>query len=151
MGHIDPQQNGLIHNASTADLGRVPQAHHSYSDSASHAPAIKHEPYTGPDFGAVDTSYGGAGGAPHPAPYTGPDFGHGAGKPASTPYTPSDVSSTKYEPSHANMPQEMGTMYSNTMPPPSPNAQQAGFGVQHAPSVLQAGRRPGQSGPVRDI
>lgn len=158
MGHVDShQQNGLIHNASTADLGHVPPSHQrGYSEVGNHynnnnnIPAIKHEPYTGPDFGSVDTSYGGAGGAAHhEAPYTGPDFGQGGagGNPAPyVPYAPSDVSSTRYEPSHGNMPpppQAMGTTpYSTAIPPPSPNAQQTGFGGQHAPpGVLQAGRR----------
>ena len=146
MGHMDTQQhNGLVHNASTAELGHVPPSHQrGYSEVGNHgppAPVIKHEPYTGPDFGAMDTSYGGAGA--HQPSYTGPDFGHGAEKPAFTPYAPSDVSSTRYEPSHANLPQGMGSTYGNTMPPPSPNAQQTGFGAQqHAPpSVLQVGRR----------
>lgn len=156
MGHIDPQQNGLMHNASTANLGHAPPAHHGYSDMASDPTVIKHEPYTGPDFGGVDTSYGGAGAGAgaHPEPYTGPDFGHGAGQPAFTPYAPSNVSSTRYEPNHGTAPQEVPATYSNTMPPPSPSAQQTGFGVQHAPSVLQAGRRPGQQAPlggVRDL
>ena len=90
--------------------------------------------------------------SPH---YTGPDFGYGAGHPYTGPkfdseqrtaysaYAPSE--STRYEPSE---PQELGTTYNNTVPPPGPGAHQQGLGPrQHdAPSVLQAGRRPEGNG-----
>ena len=89
--------------------------------------------YTGPDFGH------GAGHA-----YTGPDFTSGIGRGQQTAYsayTPSE--STRYEPSEVNEHLELGTTYSNTLPPPSPSAQHTSFPPQHAPTILQAGRRPG--------
>lgn len=130
MGKIHGEGKGPpMANASSADLShpRPPMEHQ-------HAAA---SPYTGPDFGvtpghAQDTSYGGAA---HTG-YTGPDFG--VGKPAYAAYPGSE--STRYEPSRVNEPQELGTTYSNTLPPPSPGAHQQTFG--QAPSVLQAGRRP---------
>ena len=88
--------------------------------------------YTGPDFGH---------GAGHR--YTRPDFGVGHGQQnAYSAYAPSD--STKYEPSGTIEPQELGTTYGNTLPPPSPGAHQQKFG--QAPGVLQAGRRPAGTG-----
>lgn len=94
--------------------------------------------YTGPDFSH---------GADHS--YTGPDFtsGNGQGHHASySAYAPSE--STRYEPSGVNEPLELGTTYSNTLPPQSASAQHAGLSglsPQQAPGVLQAGRRPGAS------
>lgn len=93
--------------------------------------------------------------SPHEAPpadYTGPDFSSPTqyqpphSNTAYSAYAPSE--STRYEPSYVNEPHELGTTYSNTLPPPSPSAQQTGFaGQSGAPGVLQAGRRPdGQNG-----
>ena len=107
--------------------------------------------YTGPDFGA-------GAGAGHAQPqhqqqqYTGPDFSsptqyqHSTGYSA---YAPSE--STRYEPTYANEPQELGTTSSNPLPQPTPSAQQ-GQG-SNAPSILQAGRRPGgqDHGAWRDV
>lgn len=144
LGRIEPQQKAPMlvpgANASTAHM-------RSYSEVDSHPvqgpfqlPAHPSEVptgYTGPDFGH------GAGAPPPAHPYTGPDFGVGQGQPTGySAYAPSQ--STVYEPSGVNEPQELGTTYSHTLPPPSPSAQQPGF--QHAPSVLQAGRKPGVNG-----
>ena len=127
MSHLEvPQEKKPMlspgANASTADLSN-PRL--GYTE-AGHPPAD----YTGPDFGH---------GAGHP--YTGPDFNSGIGQSHQTAYAPSE--STRYEPSGANEPLELGTTYSNTLPPPSPSAQHTAFPPQHAPGVLQAGRRPG--------
>lgn len=128
-------------DASTADLSN-PRLGYTDVDSRPvgpyGAPGAQVQPpagYTGPDFGH---------GAGHP--YTGPDFTSGIGQGQQTSYsayTPSE--SARYEPSGVNEPTELGTTYSNTLPPPSPSAQHTGFPQQHAPSVLQAGRRPGAS------
>lgn len=91
--------------------------------------------YTGPDFG------NGAG-----QPYTGPDFTSGIGQGQQTSYSAYTPSETRRnEPSGADEPLELGTTYSNTLPPPSPSAQHPGFPPQHAPNVLPAGRTPGAS------
>lgn len=83
--------------------------------------------YTGPDFGH---------------PYTGPEFGSGIGHGQHTSYSGYTSSEgTMYEPRGANRPHELGTTYSNTLPPPSPSAPQESFSP-NAPSFLQAGRRP---------
>lgn len=146
MSHLEvPQEKNPMlapgADASTADLSNPRFA---YTDVDSRpvgpygAPGAQVQPpagYTGPDFGH---------GAGHP--YTGPDFTSGIGQGQQTSYsayTPSE--STKHEPSGVNEPMELGTTYSNTLPPPSPSAQHTGFPPQHAPSVLQAGRRPGPS------
>ena len=129
MGHMEKSplghkpMNSIGANRSSTNL----LAPHPEADSHPIAPNGQLSPhYTGPDFGH---------GAGHP--YTGPDFSAGQGQDTSySAYAPSE--STKYEPSE---PLELGTTYSNTMPPPSPGAHQQGFG--QAPSVLQAGRRPG--------
>ena len=129
--------NSIGANSSSANL--LPQNPH-IAEADSHPASVSHEVheeqlsphYTGPDFGH---------GAGHP--YTGPHFDdtHGQ-KVAYSAYAPSE--STRYEPSDVNEPQELGTTYSNTLPPPSPSAHQQGFqGQSQAPSVLQAGRRPG--------
>ncbi|MCJ1273207.1 hypothetical protein MMC21_000996 [Puttea exsequens] len=141
MGKLDPPgekghrpMNSIGANSSSVNL--LPQTpHYAEADSQpinSSAPHLSPH-YTGPDFGH---------GAGHP--YTGPDFGQQTSYSAYT--APSE--STRYEPSGANEPQELGTTYSHALPPPSPSAQQTqGFGgQQHAPSVLQAGRRPGGTG-----
>ena len=110
--------------------------------------------YTGPDFNTT-----------HQTAYTGPDFSASMAphhhhqydqqpQQAYSAYAPSE--STRYEPSQANEPQELGTTYSNTLPPPpSPSAQRTGFGGgTGAPGVLQAGRMQGQGqGPTtwRDV
>ena len=121
MGHIE--KRGLMNNASTIDL--APPAAHQRQNS-----------YTGPDFDAVDTSYGGAA---HHDPYTGPDFGKPA--PQYSPYQPL--------PTHGRTAtQDMGTTYGNTQPPSSPTLQ-SGFAAAPPPNALQAGRRP--EGSYRDI
>lgn len=127
-------------NASAADLSN-PRFGYSEADSplvgpygAHHAQGQPPAGYTGPDFGH-DAGH-----------YTGPDFTSGIGQGQQTSYsayTPSE--STRYEPNGTNEPLELGTTYSNTLPPPSSTAQHTGFPPQHAPSVLQAGRRPGAS------
>ncbi|KAL9099661.1 MAG: hypothetical protein Q9163_004874 [Psora crenata] len=99
--------------------------------------------YTGPDFGA----------AQHTA-YTGPDFSTPPLQQQNTAYSayaPSE--STRYEPSHANEPQELGTTYNSTLPLPNPSAQQTSLGGRGgAPGVLQAGRNQGQGqGGWRDV
>ena len=123
MGHIE--KKGLMNNASTLDL--APPATHRRQNS-----------YTGPDFDAVDTSYGGA--AHHDSsPYTGPDFGKPVGQ--YSPYQPL--------PTHGRTAtQDMGTSYGNTQPPASPSLQ-SGFAAAPPPSVLQAGRR--TEGSYRDV
>ena len=146
MGNLEPHERRPMladgANASNVNLSHPIQG---YAEADSHPVPGPYEVhgtqaqppagYTGPDFGH---------GAGHP--YTGPDFGAGYGagqQTAYSAYAPSE--STRYEPSGVNeprSPQESGTTYSNTMPPPSPSAQQQGF--QHAPSVLQAGRRTAQ-------
>ena len=135
MGHVEKQplghnpMNSIGANASSANLLQ-PNTSHTQRDSdpVNHNGQLSPH-YTGPDFGH------GAGHA-----YTGPDFGVGHGQQTGyTSYTPSE--STKYEPSGVNEPQETGTTYSNTIPPPSPGAHQQTFG--QPPSALQAGRRPG--------
>lgn len=133
MGHLEKPGLGqkpmgrLGANASSANLLHPQADNHPVNHDGQLSPH-----YTGPDFGH---------GPGHP--YTGPDFSDGHGQQtAYSAYAPSE--STRYEPSGANDPQELGTTYSNTMPPPSPGAQQQGFG--QAPSVLQAGQRPGASG-----
>ncbi|KAK4694362.1 hypothetical protein P7C71_g3212, partial [Lecanoromycetidae sp. Uapishka_2] len=142
LGKLAPTEKGhrpmnsIGANSSSANL--LPQ-HPNYAEADSHPVTGPYEPhgnqlsphYTGPDFGH---------GAGHP--YTGPDFSVGNGQQTSySAYTPSE--STRYEPSGVNEPQELGTTYSNTPPPPSPSAHQQGFeGQQAAPSILQAGRRP---------
>lgn len=128
-------------NASTADLSN-PKLGYTEADShpvvpngANGAHGQTPAGYTGPDFGH---------GADHH--YTGPDFTSGVGQGQQTSYSayaPSE--STRYEPSGVNEPLELGTSYSHTLPPSSPSAQHTGFPPQHAPSVLQAGRRPGAS------
>ena len=136
---------GNLQKPAMVSTTHLPQ-HQGYSEADSHPVTGPHEVptgYTGPDFGA------GAGVAQHQYQYTGPDFSTPPQHPQSTGYSayaPSE--STRYEPSHANDPQELGTTYSNTLPPPSPSAQQTGFGEHagDAPAVLQAGRRPGQQG-----
>ncbi|KAL6714615.1 hypothetical protein ACLMJK_008040 [Lecanora helva] len=121
MGHMEKSplghrpMNSIGANASSTNLLQ-PHANHAESDNHTVTQNGQLSPhYTGPDFGH---------GAGHP--YTGPDFGgvgHGQ-QTAYTAYAPSE--STRYEPSGANEPQELGTTYNNTQ----------------APSVLQAGRRP---------
>ena len=128
-------------NASTADLSN-PRLGYTEADSypvgpsgATGAHGQKPAGYTGPDFGPGADNH-----------YTGPDFTSGAGQGQQTSYSayaPSE--STRYEPSGVNEPLELGTTYSHALPPPSPSAQHTGFPPQHAPSVLQAGRRPGAS------
>ena len=116
-------------NASAADLSNPKlgytevESHPVGSSGAYGAHGQAPAGYTGPDFGH---------GADHH--YTGPDFNSGIaqGQPTSySAYAPSD--GTRYEPSGVNEPLELGTTYSNTQQP------------QYAPSVLQAGRRPGAS------
>ena len=134
MGHVEKQaighkpMNSLGANTSSVNLLQ-PHAGLTEKDNDPVAHNGQLSPhYTGPDFGH------GAGHA-----YTGPDFGVGHGQQtAYSSYAPSE--STKYEPSGANEPQEIGTTYSNTLPPASPGAHQQTFG--QPPSVLQAGRRP---------
>ena len=109
MGHIDLQKNGLMNNASSADVSHGP---HGYSEVENHP--VK-ENYTGPDFGAVDTSYGGAGAGAAQHPYTGPDF---TAPKAYAPYAPSE--STRYEPSGVNHPQELGTTLQQHPPTTQP-------------------------------
>lgn len=138
MGHLEKPQLGHRPmnsiGANTSSVNLLPPTS-GFAEADSHP--VTHDGqlsphYTGPDFGH---------GKGHP--YTGPDFGVGSGQQiAYSAYAPSE--STKYEPSGVNEPQEMGTTYSNTMPPPSPGAHQQGFG--QAPGVLQAGRRPGPQG-----
>ena len=132
MGKLDPQDHNMGNNMQNASSVNLLPPNQGYAEADSH-PVSPH--YTGPDFGH---------GSGHP--YTGPDFGVGRGQnTAYTGYSPSE--STHYEPIGVNEPQELGTTYSHTMPPPSPSAQQQSFpGHQHAPSVLQAGRRPGANG-----
>ena len=146
MSHLEvPQEKKPMlapgANASSADLtnsriGQTEADSHPVGSYGTHG--VNEQPpagYTGPDFGH---------GLDHP--YTGPDFssaiGHGQQTSYSA-YTPSE--STRYEPSGVNEPLELGTTYSNTLPPPSPSAQHTGFPPQYAPGVLQAGRRPGAS------
>lgn len=143
MSHLEaPQEKNPMlapgADASTADLSN---SRLGYSGGDSHPVGpygAQEQPpagYTGPDFGH------GAG-----QPYTGPDFTSGLGQGQQTSYsayTPSE--STKYEPSRVNEPLTLGTTYSNTLPPPSPSAQHTGFPQQYAPSILQAGSRPGAS------
>ena len=140
MGHLEKPTQGhrpmgsIGANSSSMNLLASNGAHkeemgHPISQDGQSSQISPH--YTGPDFGH---------GAGHP--YTGPDFGTVPEKQtAYTAYAPSE--STNYEPAGVNDRQELGTTYSNTLPPPSPNAHQQAFG--HAPSVLQAGRRPGGS------
>lgn len=136
MGRIE------THKASAISSAPIAPGHVEADGHAVHGP---HEisAYTGPDFGAEhdrQTSYGDTQALQHA--YTGPDFGAGhAPSTAYSAYAPSE--STEYEPSRANKPysaQEVGTTYSNTLPPPSPSDPHQSF--QQAPSVLQAGRRP---------
>jgi len=136
MGHMEKSMpghkpmNSIGANTSSVNL-LAPTSGHAETDShpITHNGQLSPH-YTGPDFGH---------GAGHP--YTGPDFGVGHGQQtAYNAYAPSE--STKYEPSGVNESQELGTTYSNTMPPPSPGAHQQGFG--QAPGILQAGR--GQGG-----
>ncbi|KAL9127567.1 MAG: hypothetical protein Q9217_003584 [Psora testacea] len=128
--------------ASTTNLPAQHEQQHGFSAAEADSNPVNgpHEVptvYTGPDFGV------GAGEMQHQQ-YTGPDFSTPPQQQqqsrAYSAYAPSE--STLYEPSHANEPQELGTTYSNTLPPLSPTAQQTGFGG--APGVLQAGRRQGQ-------
>ena len=129
MGHVGQHEQKPIlaagANASTMNVAHIGP---SYAEADGHSvPAT----YTGPDFGH---------GAGHP--YTGPDFGPGHGAGQQTGYSAYEPSNNgRYEPNRVNEPQELGTTYSNTMPPPSPSAQQGGF-PHPAPSVLQAGRGP---------
>lgn len=146
MSHLEvPQEkNPMLASGADASTADLSNSRLGYNEAGSHpvGPYGVHgaqgQPpagYTGPDFGH---------GAGHP--YTGPDFTSGIGQAQQTSYsayTPSE--STRYEPSGVNEPLELGTTYSNTLPPPSPSAQHTGFPPQHAPSVLQAGRRPGAS------
>ena len=128
-------------NASTADLSN-PRLGYTEADSHPVGPNGANGAHgqtpagcTGPDFGPGTDDH-----------YTGPDFTSGVGHGQHTSYSayaPSE--STRYEPSGVNEPPELGTTYSHTLPPPSPGAQHTGFPPQHAPSVLQAGRRPGAS------
>ena len=134
MSHLDvPQEKKPMlapgANASTADLSNPKfgytevESHPVGSNGAYGAHGQAPAGYTGPDFGhGVDHHY------------TGPDFNSGIGQPQPTSYSayaPSD--GTRYEPSGVNEPLELGTTYGNIQQP------------QHAPSVLQAGRRPGAS------
>lgn len=119
--------NSIGANSSSVNLLRPEMDSHPVTQDGQLSPH-----YTGPDFGH------GAGHA-----YTGPDFGVGHGQQtAYSTYAPSE--STRYEPTGVNEPQELGSNYSNTVPPSSPGAHQQGFGQDHhaAPSALQAGRRP---------
>lgn len=147
-----------------ASTTHLPQQH-DYTEADSHPVRSPHEalaPYTGPDFTTTTTTPATSAGTAA-AHYTGPDFSSPAqyqqphSNTAYSAYAPSE--STRYEPSQANEPQELGTTYSNTLPPPSPSAQHTGFaGQSGAPGVLQAGRRPdgqqpqhGAGGAWRDL
>ena len=126
MGHMEKPvlghrpTNSMGANTSSVNLLQ-PSAGHTEMDNHPVTKEGQLSPhYTGPDFGH---------GAGHP--YTGPDFGIGNGhQTAYQPYAPSE--STKYEPSSGNEPQEMGMIYQQVS--------------GEAPSILQAGRRPGTSG-----
>ncbi|KAL2045035.1 hypothetical protein N7G274_002810 [Stereocaulon virgatum] len=134
------------------EMGKLgPQGHNAMSNTANNASSVNLLP-PGQTQGYVEADSHPV--SPH---YTGPDFGHGAGHPYTGPdflgrdqntaykgYAPS--MSTRYEPTGVNEAQELGTTYSNTMPPPSPSAHQQSFQGQHAPSVLQAGRRTAGNG-----
>ena len=133
-------------DASTTDLTN-PKMGFTEADSHALSPYdARGQPpagYTGPDFGH---------GAGHP--YTGPEFTSGVGHGQQTSYSAYDPSEgTRYGPSGVNEPMELGTTYSNTLPPPSPSAQHTGFTRQQAPDVLQAGRRPeaGSNNSWRDV
>ena len=153
--HEDVEMGGLQKPGATS-TAHLPQ-HQGYNETDGHPINGPHEAptsYTGPDFGA------GARTANAPLQnheYTGPDFSAPSQHQQSTGYSayaPSE--STRYEPSYANEPQELGATYSNTLPPPSPSAQQTSFGGQvgHTPELLQAGRKPGQQAGVgawRDV
>ena len=132
MGHLEKQSmghkpmNSIGANTSSVNLLQPNPSHTDNHPVTQNGQLSPH--YTGPDFGH---------GAGHP--YTGPDFGAAHGQQtAYTAYNPSE--STRYEPSGANEPLEMGTTYSNTAPPASPGPHRQAFG--QAPSILQAGRRP---------
>lgn len=138
MGHLEkPMRGHNFMNSISANTSSVnllqPNGSHTRDDSHPVTKEGQLSPhYTGPDFGH------GAGHA-----YTRPDFGVGHGQQtAYAAYAPSE--STKYEPTGVNEPQEMGTTYNNTVPPPGPGAHQQGLG--QAPSVLQAGRGPSGNG-----
>ena len=133
MSHLElPQEKKPMlapgANVSTADLSNPVGSKGAYV-AHGQPPAG----YTGPDFGhGEDHSY------------TGPDFTSGIGQGQQTPYSAYAPSqSTRYEPSGLNEPLELGTTYSNTLPPPSASAQHTGLPPQNALGVLQAGRRPG--------
>ena len=143
MSHLEvPQEKKPMlapgANASTADLSN-PKPGYNEAESLPVGPNGAHgQPpagYTGPDFGH---------GAGHP--YTGPDFTSGIGRGQQISYSAYAASeSTRYEPSGVNEPLELGTTYSNTQPSSKASAQHTGYPPQHAPSVLQAGLRPGAS------
>ena len=132
MSHLEvPQEKKPMlapgSNASTADLSN-PRL--GYTEADSHAVGLKGAygahgqaaaGYTGPDFGQGPDHH-----------YTGPDFTSGMGQGHQTSYSAyAPTESTRYEPSGVNEPLELGTTHNDTLPP------------QHAPSVLQAGRRLG--------
>ncbi|KAG8532677.1 uncharacterized protein KY384_002554 [Bacidia gigantensis] len=125
--------------ASMADLSQSQRPQHTAVSDLSHD---THTGYTGPDFGA------GAGRAqppPQHQQYTGPDFSAPSpGVPHTqntgySAYAPSE--STRYEPSHMNEPQELGTTYDHI--PMSPH------GGNGPPTALQAGRKAGE--PWREV
>ena len=159
--HGQDVELGHLQKPAMASTTHLAPQQHGYNEADSHPVRSPHEApaaYTGPDFTSntaaaattTTTASAGTAGATH---YTGPDFSsptattHYQSPPHSSntaysAYAPSE--STRYEPSYANEPHELGTTYSNTLPPPSPSAQHTGFAGQSggAPGVLQAGRRP---------
>ncbi|MDI1489819.1 MAG: hypothetical protein OHK93_001017 [Ramalina farinacea] len=153
--HGQDVELGHLQKPAMASTTHLAPQQHGHTEADSHPVRSPHEApadYTGPDFTAnatAKTSSAGAAGAAH---YTGPDFSSPTqyqqqhSNTAYSAYAPSE--STRYEPSYVNEPHELGTTYSNTLPPPSPSAQHTGFaGQSGAPGVLQAGRRPdGQNG-----
>ena len=147
---------GNLQKPAAANMAHIPQQQ-GYNETDGHPETGPHEvptAYTGPDFGA---GAGAGHGQPQNHQYTGPDFSSPSQNQQAADYfayAPSE--STRYEPSYANEPQELGTTYSNTLPPPNPSAQQTGLRGQasHAPDIPQAGRKVGQqgsSGTWRDV
>ena len=164
--HGQDVELGHLQKPAMASTTHLAPQQHGYTEADTHPVRSPHEAppadYTGPDFStntaaAATTTSASAAGAAH---YTGPDFSSPTqyqqqhNNTAYSAYAPSE--STRYEPSYVNEPHELGTTYSNTLPPPSPSAQHTGFaGQSGAPGVLQAGRRPdgqqGAGGSWRDL
>lgn len=134
MGTLERTQTHRVPMLTT----QAPSPPVGYAEASSHeldSPYQQHNTYNRAELGS-----------PHPqghayAPPSQPQWSHAPRaysdqppQPAYSAYSRSSSPSTRYAPSSAYEQQEMGTVYNSRSPPP--------LQQQHAPSILQAGRKP---------